>query len=286
MASKKTGLGRGFDAIFADNSVEEISSTACAVKIKLMDIEPNRDQPRKNFDEAALNELAESIKLHGVLQPLLVRPMADGSYQLVAGERRWRASRLAGLTEVPAVVRELTDAQVAELALVENLQREDLNPIEEARGYKELADKYDYTQEEISNLVGSSRSAIANALRLLTLPAEITAMLESGALSSGHARALLTVEDDSLKLPLAELIVKEGLSVREAERLARGAIKTEPKGKHRKKRNPYYDEVELALSNVLARKVRVTKSNKNGTIEIEFFDDEDLKKLIKIFDNE
>lgn len=286
MAAKKTGLGRGFDAIFADNSVEEISSTACAVKIKLMDIEPNRDQPRKNFDEAALNELAESIKLHGVLQPLLVRPMADGSYQLVAGERRWRASRLAGLTEVPAVVRELTDAQVAELALVENLQREDLNPVEEARGYKELADKYDYTQEEISNLVGTSRPVIANALRLLTLPAEIIAMLESGELSSGHARALLTVEDDSLKLPLAELIVKEGLSVREAERLARGAIKTEPKGKHRKKRNPYYDEVELALSNVLARKVRVTKSSKNGTIEIEFFDDEDLKKLIKIFDNE
>lgn len=286
MASKKTGLGRGFDAIFADNSVEEISSTACAVKIKLIDIEPNRDQPRKNFDEEALNELAESIKLHGILQPLLVRPMADGSYQLVAGERRWRASRLAGLTEVPAVVRELTDAQVAELALVENLQREDLNPIEEARGYKELADKYDYTQEEISNLVGSSRSAIANALRLLTLPAEITAMLESGELSPGHARALLTVEDDSLRLSLAKLIIKQGLSVREAERLARGAIKTEPKGRHRKKRNPYYDEVELALSNVLARKVRISKSSKNGTIEIEFFDDEDLKKFIKIFDNE
>ena len=286
MAAKKTGLGRGFDAIFADNSVEEISSTACAVKIKLRDIEPNRDQPRKNFDEAALNELAESIKLHGVLQPLLVRPMADGSYQLVAGERRWRASRLAGLTEVPAVVRELTDAQVAELALVENLQREDLNPIEEALGYKELADKYDYTQEEISNLVGSSRPAIANALRLLTLPAEIISFIENGELSPGHAKALLTVEDDSLKLSLAALIIKDGLSVREAERLARGAVKTEPKGKHRKKRNPYYDEVELALSNVLARKVRVTKSSKNGTIEIEFFDDEDLKKLIKIFDNE
>lgn len=286
MAAKKTGLGRGFDAIFADNSVEEISSTACAVKIKLMDIEPNRDQPRKNFDEAALNELAESIKLHGVLQPLLVRPMADGSYQLVAGERRWRASRLAGLTEVPAVVRELTDAQVAELALVENLQREDLNPIEEALGYKELADKYDYTQEEISNLVGSSRPAIANALRLLTLPAEIISFIENGELSPGHAKALLTVEDDSLKLSLAALIIKDGLSVREAERLARGAVKTEPKGRHKKKRNPYYDEVELALSNVLARKVRVTKSSKNGTIEIEFFDDEDLKKLIKIFDNE
>ncbi len=286
MAAKKKGLGRGFDAIFADNSVEEISSTACAVKIKLMDIEPNRDQPRKNFDEEALNELAESIKLHGVLQPLLVRPMADGGYQLVAGERRWRASRLAGLTEVPAVVRELTDAQVAELALVENLQREDLNPIEEALGYKELADKYDYTQEEISNLVGSSRPAIANALRLLTLPAEIISFIENGELSPGHAKALLTVEDDSLKLSLAALIIKDGLSVREAERLARGAVKTEPKGKHKKKRNPYYDEVELALSNVLARKVRVTKSSKNGTIEIEFFDDEDLKKLIKIFDNE
>ncbi len=286
MASKKTGLGKGFDAIFADNSVEEISSTACAVKIKLMDIEPNRDQPRKNFDEEALNELAESIKLHGVLQPLLVRPMADGSYQLVAGERRWRASRLAGLTEVPAVIRELTDAQVAELALVENLQREDLNPIEEALGYKELADKYDYTQEEISNLVGSSRPAIANALRLLTLPAEIISFIENGELSPGHAKALLTVEDDSLRLSLAALIIKDGLSVREAERLARGAVKTEPKGKHKKKRNPYYDEVELALSNVLARKVRVTKSSKNGTIEIEFFDDEDLKKLIKIFDNE
>lgn len=286
MAAKKTGLGRGFDAIFADNSVEEISSTACAVKLKINDIEPNREQPRKNFDEQALSELAESIKLHGVLQPLLVRPMPDGGYQLVAGERRWRASRIAGLTEVPAVVRELSDAQVAELALVENLQREDLNPIEEALGYKELAEKFDYTQEEISNLVGSSRPAVANALRLLTLPKEVIELIEKLELSPGHARALLGVEDDELKVTLAKLIVKEGLSVRDAERLARGAVKTEPVGKRKKKRNPYYDEVELALSEVLARKVRVSKSSKSGTIEIEFFDDDDLKKLIKIFDNE
>ena len=286
MAAKKTGLGRGFDAIFADNSVEEISSTACAVKLKINDIEPNREQPRKIFDEQALSELAESIKLHGVLQPLLVRPMPDGGYQLVAGERRWRASRIAGLTEVPAVVRELSDAQVAELALVENLQREDLNPIEEALGYKELAEKFDYTQEEISNLVGSSRPAVANALRLLTLPKEVIELIEKLELSPGHARALLGVEDDELKVTLAKLIVKEGLSVRDAERLARGAVKTEPVGKRKKKRNPYYDEVELALSEVLARKVRVSKSSKSGTIEIEFFDDDDLKKLIKIFDNE
>ena len=256
------------------------------MKLKLSEIEPNKNQPRKNFDEEALAELSHSIELHGVIQPLLVRPMPDGSYQLVAGERRWRASRMAGLTEVPVVIKELTDAQVAELALVENLQREDLDPIEEALGYKELSEKYDYTQEEISNLVGASRPAIANALRLLTLPEEIIKLVSSKELSAGHARALLTLEDDKAKIELAKLVIKEDISVRETERLARKQIKTEPTGKKTKKRNPYYDEVELALSDVLQRKVRVTKSTKKGAIEIEFFDDEDLKKLIKIFDNE
>ncbi len=165
MAAKKKGLGRGFDAIFADNAVEEISSAQSAVKVKLSDIEPNRNQPRKNFDEEALAELAHSIEQHGVLQPLLVRPCPDGSYQLVAGERRWRASRMAGLSEVPVVIRDLTDAQVAELALVENLQREDLDPIEEALGFKELSEKYEYTQEEISNLVGCKRVKAFDASR-------------------------------------------------------------------------------------------------------------------------
>ena len=283
--AKKKGLGKGLEALLIDNSTEELGSSS-AVKLKLSEIEPNKNQPRKNVDEEALAELSHSIELHGVIQPLLVRPMPDGSYQLVAGERRWRASRMAGLTEVPVVIKELTDAQVAELALVENLQREDLDPIEEALGYKELSEKYDYTQEEISNLVGASRPAIANALRLLTLPEEIIKLVSSKELSAGHARALLTLEDDKAKIELAKLVIKEDISVRETERLARKQIKTEPTGKKTKKRNPYYDEVELALSDVLQRKVRVTKSTKKGAIEIEFFDDEDLKKLIKIFDNQ
>ena len=286
MAVKKTGLGRGIDAIFTDNSVEDLSVTSGAVKVKLIDIEPNRDQPRKQFDEEALNELAQSISQHGVLQPLLVRPMQDGTYQLVAGERRGRASRLAGLTEVPVVIKDLSDSQVAEIALVENLQRENLNPIETANGFKELADKFSYTQEEISNIIGCSRSAVANALRLLALSDEIQEMVSTGDLSSGHAKALLGVEDLIYRSELAKLVVKEGLSVRETERLARKANVAEPTGKRTKKRNPYYDEVELALSEVLKRKVKVTKSSKKGSIEIEFFDDKDLKKLIKIFDNE
>ena len=283
--AKKTGLGKGLSELFIDNATEELGSSS-AVKLKLSEIEPNKNQPRKNFDEEALAELSHSIELHGVLQPLVVRPMPDGSYQLVAGERRWRASRMAGLTEVPVVIKELTDAQVAEIALVENLQREDLDPIEEALGYKELAEKFDYTQEEISNLVGASRPAIANALRLLTLPEEIINLVSKKELSAGHARALLTLEDDKAKIELAKFVIKEEISVRETERLARKQIKVEPTGKKTKKRNPYYDEVELALSDVLQRKVRVTKSTKKGAIEIEFFDDEDLKKLIKIFDNE
>lgn len=286
MATKKTGLGRGFDAIFADNAVEEISTSQSAVKLKLTEIEPNRNQPRKNFDEEALADLSHSIEQHGVLQPLLVRPLPNGAYQLVAGERRWRASRMAGLTEVPVVIKELTDSQVAELALVENLQREDLDPIEEALGFKELSEKYDYTQEEISNLVGCSRPAIANALRLLTLPGELQTLVSEKKISSGHARAIMTVEDDGEKLKLAELVIKEDLSVRETERLARNISKMPSKGKKTKKRNPYYDEIELSLSEVLKRKVHITKSSKTGKLEIEFFDDDDLKKLLKIFDDE
>ncbi len=283
---KKTGLGRGIDAIFTDNSVEELSSSSGVVKLKIIDIEPNRDQPRKQFDDGALNELAESISQHGVLQPLLVRPISDSTYQIVAGERRWRASRLAGLTEVPVVIKELTDKQVAEIALIENLQRENLNPLETANGFKELSDKFGYTQEEVSKVIGCSRSAVANALRLLSLPKEIQGLVSDGSLSAGHAKAILGIEDKAYQIDLAKLVVKEGLSVRETERLARNANKTPSTGKRAKKRNPYYDEVELALSEVLKRKVKVTKSTKKGSIEIEFFDDADLKKLIKIFDEE
>ena len=286
MAVKKSGLGKGFDAIFADNSVEDISVSASAVKVKLMEIEPNRDQPRKQFDEDALNELADSIAKHGVLQPLLVRPLLNGGYQLVAGERRWRASRIAGLTEVPVVIKELTDAQVAELALVENVQREDLNPLEEANGYKELSEKYGYTQDEISSMVGRSRSAVANALRLLSLPSEVQELVMKGELSTGHAKAILSATDVDYQVELAKLVVKEDLSVRTTERLARKSVSDVKTGKRAKKRNPYYDEVELALSDVLGRQVKVTKSSKKGSLEIEFFDDDDLKKLLIIFDNE
>lgn len=286
MAVKKSGLGRGFDAIFADNSVEDISVGNSTTKVKLLDIEPNREQPRKQFDEEALAELSDSIAQHGVLQPLLVRPMPDGGYQLVAGERRWRASRMAGLTEVPVVIRDLTDSQVAELALVENLQRENLNPLEEANGYKELSDKFGYTQEKISEIVGKSRPSIANALRLLNLPEDVQEMVSKGSLSMGHARAILSLADDKMKTDLARLVVQNDLSVRETERIARNMMKEAPARKTTKKRNPYYDEAELALSEVLGRKVKITKSSKKGALEIEFFDDADLKKLLKIFDNE
>lgn len=286
MAAKKSGLGRGFGEIFADNSVEDISGDTSPVKVKLSDIEPNRDQPRKQFDEDALAELSDSILKHGVLQPLLVRPMPDGGYQLVAGERRWRASRMAGLTEVPVVIRSLTDSQVAELALVENLQRENLNPIEEANGYAELSEKFGYTQEEISEIVGKSRSTIANALRLLNLPETVRELVSNGSLSMGHAKAILSVESDDGKTTLAKFAAQNGISVRETERLARNYAKEPPKGKKTKKRNPYYDEAELALSDVLGRKVSITKSSKKGSLQIEFFDDDDLKKLLKIFDNE
>jgi ParB family chromosome partitioning protein len=286
MAVKKSGLGRGFDAIFADNSVEDISTGNSTTKVKLLDIEPNREQPRKQFDEDALAELSDSIAQHGVLQPLLVRPMPDGGYQLVAGERRWRASRMAGLTEVPVVIRDLTDAQVAELALVENLQRENLNPLEEANGYKELSDKFGYTQEKISEIVGKSRPSIANALRLLNLPEDVQEMVSDGSISMGHARAILSLEDDKMKTDLAKLVIQNDLSVRETERIARSMVKEAPQKSKAKKRNPYYDEAELALSEVLGRKVKITKSSKKGALEIEFFDDADLKKLLKIFDNE
>ena len=286
MAVKKSGLGRGFDAIFADNSVEDISTGNSTTKVKLLDIEPNREQPRKQFDEDALAELSDSIAQHGVLQPLLVRPMPDGGYQLVAGERRWRASRMAGLTEVPVVIRDLTDAQVAELALVENLQRENLNPLEEANGYKELSDKFGYTQEKISEIVGKSRPSIANASRLLNLPEDVQEMVSDGSISMGHARAILSLEDDKMKTDLAKLVIANDLSVRETERIARNMVKEAPKKSKAKKRNPYYDEAELALSEVLGRKVKITKSSKKGALEIEFFDDADLKKLLKIFDNE
>lgn len=282
MASRKGGLGRGLDALFADNSLEEISPSS-AVKLKINEIEPNREQPRKEFDEKALSELAESIAKHGVIQPLLVRPLSDGSYQLVAGERRWRASRLAGLTEVPVVIKELSDSEAMEIALVENLQREDLNPIEEAQGLKLLIDTYGLTQEECASRVGKSRPAIANTLRLLALPKAVLELIKSGKLSSGHARALLSLTDEKKITELANEIISKGLSVRETERAVRLLLKGETKiEKKPKKRDKYYDEVELALSEAMGRKIKVLPGKgQRGTLEIEFFSKDDLSKIAK-----
>lgn len=288
MAAKKGGLGRGLDALFADNSVEE-SSSASAVKLNLNEIEPNKEQPRKTFDEKALAELADSIAQHGVIQPLLVRPMPDGSYQLVAGERRWRAARRAGLSEVPVVIREMSDSEMMELALIENLQREDLNPIEEAEGLQQLIETYGLTQETAAARVGRSRPAVANALRLLSLPAPILAITREGKISAGHARALLSLGDMEKMMELAEQIVKKDISVREAERLAKAMAKEKTQQKkHIPRRDTFYDEVELALTNSLGRriKVNVNKKENRGTIEIEFFDQNDLSDISKLLDPE
>lgn len=280
MAAKKGGLGRGLDALFADNSIEEIASTS-AVKLKIMDIEPNRDQPRKIFDEDALAELADSIAKHGVIQPLLVRPMPDGSYQLVAGERRWRASRMAGLTEVPVVIKELSDDEAMALALIENLQREDLNAIEEAQGIKALMDTLSLTQDEAAERVGKSRPAVANALRLLKLPDSVIALVSDGKLSPGHARALLGFKDEQDIIETADLIIEKGLTVRDAEKLVKKRNKEPKAEKPAARRASYYDEVELALTDFLGRKVKVgTKPGKeSGVLEIDFFDKDDLTRL-------
>lgn len=280
MAAKKGGLGRGLDALFADNSIEEIASTS-AVKLKIMDIEPNRDQPRKIFDEDALAELADSIAKHGVIQPLLVRPMPDGSYQLVAGERRWRASRMAGLTEVPVVIKELSDDEAMALALIENLQREDLNAIEEAQGIKALMDTLSLTQDEAAERVGKSRPAVANALRLLKLPDSVIALVSDGKLSPGHARALLGFKEEKDIIETGDLIIEKGLTVRDVEKLVKKRNKEPKAEKPATRRASYYDEVELALTDFLGRKVKVgTKPGKeSGVLEIDFFDKDDLTRL-------
>ena len=282
MAFKKGGLGKGLDALLIDNSAEE-NSTTSAVKLKIMDIEPNREQARKEFDEKALSELADSIAKYGVLQPLLVRPLTDGGYQLIAGERRWRASRLAGLTEVPVVIREMTDEEASALSLIENLQREDLNPIEEAMGLNSLMKDFGLTQEETAERVGKSRPAVANALRLLNLPDSILDLIKNGKVSSGHARALLSLPSEALMLEIAELICKKGISVRETERIVKSYLK-EKKEKTDKpsRREHFYDEVELTLTQALCRKIKVQNNkNETGTLEIAFNSKEDLERIAK-----
>lgn len=284
MAKNFGGLGKGLDVLFSQNTLEDGVST---VTLPIEEVVPNRDQPRKQFDEEALADLSASIAQHGVLQPLLVRPMPDGSYQLVAGERRWRASRMAGLTEVPVVIRDMNEQEAAELALIENLQREDLNPMEEAIGYRTLMESYGLTQEQTAQAVNKSRPAVANALRLLQLPPSVTDLVASGKLSAGHARTVLSFEGEDAQLQAAQTAVERGLSVRELERMAKSAKATPRKPRDPARRDSFYDEVELALRESLGRQVKVTVTPKGGTLQVEFFDAEDLKALAnKLADGE
>lgn len=273
---KKRGLGKGLDAIFAENAAD---STEGSVSVKISEIEPNRDQPRKEFDSEALSELADSISQHGVLQPLLLRPLLTGGYRIVAGERRWRAARMAGLTEVPAVVREMSDTEEMLFALIENLQREDLTPLEEARGYRTLIEAQDFTQEEVSQAVGKSRPAVTNALRLLNLPEDIQQMLENGEITAGHARTLLSFKREE-DMRLGAKRAKEGASVRELEALAKRLNQQKDASEQKPRKNQYFEEAQLAVGEYLNRKVKVAGTKKKGTLQIEFYGEEDLQNLL------
>ena len=273
--AKMSGLGKGLGALMLENNTDSMVSTST---LSINEIVPNKEQPRKTFDETALAELADSIRQHGVLQPLLVRPLANGGYQLVAGERRWRASRMAELKEVPVIIKELSDTEAMEIAIIENLQREDLNPIEEAEGLQALIDKCGYTQEEVAVSVGKSRPAITNSLRLLKLPQEVRDMAKDGVISAGHARALLAFDNQPMMIECANQIVPKRLTVRDVEKMAkRPARASEPKRTQR--RDSFYDEVELSLSEALGTKVKVYNGRSKGTLEIEFYTLDDLKNI-------
>lgn len=276
MAKKQSGLGKGLGALMLENNTDSMVSTDT---LAVNDIIPNKEQPRKTFDEAALQELADSIKQHGVLQPLLVRPLTTGGYQLVAGERRWRASRLAELKEVPVIIKELSDTEAMEIAIIENLQREDLNPIEEAEGLQALIDKCGFTQEEVATSVGKSRPAITNALRLLRLPEEVRQMTKDGDISAGHARALLAFDNEPMMLECAKQIVDKKLTVRDVEKMAKRPKTSKIKASGGKARDSFCDEVELALSDALGTKVKVYNGRNKGTLEIEFYTLDDLKNI-------
>ncbi len=269
------GLGRGLDSLFDINTEESV-----VTEVMLSEIEPNRDQPRKDFDEEALNELAESIKKHGLIQPIVVRSKSSGGYEIIAGERRWRACRIANLRTVPVVVREMDEREVMEVALIENLQREDLNPVEEALGYRSLMVSYNLTQEQVAETMGKSRSAVANVLRLLELAPNETEQLKAGKITAGHARCLLaSAKGSALRADMLKAALS-GASVRELEKMVKEA---KPKDKKVAATKPnFYTEVEIALKNELGRVVKISPKGKGkGTITLEFYDDAELKDFAK-----
>ena len=286
---KNSGLGRGLDAIFFDNTPQETpeSKENKITVLKLSLVDPKSDQPRKYFDKEALEDLANSIVENGLLQPIVVREYGDGRYQIIAGERRFRACKLAGLSEIPAIVLDRSDKSVAELSLIENIQREDLNPIEEAMGYKTLAEQYGMTQEEISLSVGKSRSAIANSMRLMDLPEPIITMVAAGELSAGHARTLLGVKDVEDMLVLAQIAAEEGMSVRRLEEEVKRINKKKPKKEEEDtdETTPLVDynrEIELRIQRHLGRKAKIQDKGKKKTLTLFYEDNEDLDELLKL----
>ncbi len=273
--AKKSGLGRGYEALMSDNATEQ----ANAVEIRVDELEPNPDQPRKNFDKTALDELAENIKKYGLIQPIVARPTIMGNYQIVAGERRWRASIQAGLKTVPVIVKDLADDETMEIAIIENLQREDLNPAETARGFKALMENFSLTQEQVAEKVGKSRSAVTNTLRLLEL-GDYLKYLEDGTITAGHARAMLSMSDDMREVALE--LIKKGASVREIEVLAKKKPKKQRESVKAVKEMPvFYKEVEISLKQELGRKVEIKQDKNKCTLSIDFFNEDDLKELIK-----
>lgn len=287
MAKKNSGLGRGLDAIFLDNALNEETThsedTISHLKISLVD--PKSDQPRKHFDKEALEQLADSIVENGLLQPILVREYGEGRYQIIAGERRFRASKLAGLTEIPAIVLDRDDRRAAQIALIENIQREDLNPLEEAMAYKALQDEYDMTQEELSIKVGKSRSAIANTLRLLALPDEVLTLVASKELSEGHARTLLGLKDKDSMILLAQRAIEEDLSVRILEEEVKRMNKPKKEIPEEEEKLPFVDyfrELEVRMQSHLGRKVKIEGKGKRKSLTLSYEDNEDLDELIKL----
>ena len=281
------GLGRGLGALLGDAALQ--SQEGGSLSLPISQVEPGLKQPRKRFEEEALQDLADSIRTHGIIQPLTVRRLSSGYYQIIAGERRWRAAKLAGLTEVPAVIIEADDRKVMELGLIENLQREDLNPIEEANGYKVLMEEYGLTQEEVSQRVGKSRPAVANALRLLALPDPVCQLLEESKLSAGHARAILSVPNGGLQMQLAKKVVEDGLSVRQTEALAKrlsaGEKEVPPSpAASGPDLSIYFKEAEKSLAARFGRKVHIINGKKKGKIELEYYNPDDLNTLLDLLE--
>ncbi len=281
--AKKGGLGMGLDAIFDDNTLD---SSDMIRNVRITDVEPNKNQPRKKFDDEEIQKLAESIRDHGLIQPIIVRSIEDERYQIVAGERRWRACKMAGITEIPIIVKELSDEETAKIAIIENVQRSDLNPIEEASAYKQLIENYGITQDAIAKMVGKSRSVIANAVRLLNLPEEVRTMLEDGDISVGHAKALAAIEDEEYMLEIARKAANGLLTVRNIEKiaasLAKDAEPAEEKPEDRSEKN-YYTEIELSLSERMGRRVKINAGKKGGgTLVLDFFDRSDLQEITEM----